>query len=235
MRFSGTFVIVVALFITVLITSNIIAVKLIHVVTLPGPFMGDDLVFLPAAIVVFPISYIIGDVLTEVYGFRTARGVIWLGFACNLMVALLLWLGGILPAEVFWPNQEAYVTILGQFPLILTGSFAAYLIGEFSNSAILALLKVSTSGRFLWLRTISSTIVGQGFDSFVFIFIAFGISGVLGPEALFRTALFQWWAKIAYEALATPLTYAAVTYLKQKEQVDVYDAPHSLNPLGVFA
>lgn len=235
MRFSGTFVIVAALFVTVLITSNIIAVKLIHVATLPGPFLGSNLVFLPAAIIIFPISYIIGDVLTEVYGFRTARGVIWLGFICNLLVALMLWLGGVIPAVVFWEGQQAYQAILGQFPLILLGSFTAYLVGEFSNSATLALLKFSTSGRFLWLRTISSTVVGQGLDSFVFIFIAFGVSGTLGPEALLRTALFQWWAKIAYEALATPLTYAVVTYLKQKEQLDVYDAPRSLNPLGMFA
>ena len=234
MRFSGTFIIVVALFITVLITSNIMAVKLIHVATLPGQFMGSNLVFLPAAIIVFPISYIIGDVLTEVYGFRTARGVIWLGFACNVLVALLLWLGGIIPAEVFWPNQDAYITILGQFPLILIGSFLAYLVGEFSNSATLSLLKNATQGRFLWLRTIGSTVVGQGFDSFVFIFIAFGVSGALGPEALLRTALFQWWAKIAYEAAATPLTYAVVTYLKGKENMDAYDSPGSLNPLGVF-
>jgi queuosine precursor transporter len=235
MRFSGTFVIVVALFITVLITSNIIAVKLIHVATLPFQFLGDNLVFLPAGIIVFPVSYIISDVLTEVYGFRAARGVIWLGFACNLLVALLLWLGGIIPPEAFWQDQEAYNAILGQFPLILLGSFAAYLVGEFSNAVTLALLKFSTGGRFLWLRTIGSTIIGQGFDSFVFIFIAFGIGGDLNGEQLLRTALFQWWAKIAYEALATPLTYAVVAYLKRKEQMDVYDAPHTLNPLGVFA
>jgi hypothetical protein len=119
--------------------------------------------------------------------------------------------------------------------LILIGSFLAYLAGEFSNSATLSLLKTATQGRFLWLRTIGSTVVGQGFDSFVFIFIAFGVSGALGPETLLRTALFQWWAKIAYEAGATPLTYAVVTYLKSKEQLDVYDSPGSLNPLGVFA
>lgn len=235
MRFSGIFVIVVALFVTVLITSNIIAVKLIHITTLPFQFLGDSLVFMPAGIIVFPVSYIIGDVLTEVYGFRRARGVIWLGFACNLLVALLLWVGGILPPEVFWQGQGAYNAILGQFPWILLGSFSAYLVGEFSNSAILSFLKFSTRGRFLWVRTISSTIIGQGFDSFVFIFIAFGVGGDLTAEQLLRTALFQWWAKIAYEVLATPLTYAVVAYLKRKEQMDVYDAPRSLNPLGVFA
>jgi queuosine precursor transporter len=235
MRFSGIFVIIVALFVMVLITSNIIAVKLIHIATLPFPFLGDNLAFMPAGIIVFPVSYIIGDVLTEVYGFRTARGVIWLGFACNLLVALLLWLGGIIPSEVFWQGQDAYNVILGQFPWILLGSFSAYLVGEFSNSAILAFLKFSTKGRFLWVRTISSTIIGQGFDSFVFIFIAFGVGGDLTAEQLLRTALFQWWAKIAYEVLATPLTYAVVAYLKRKEQMDVYDAPRTLNPLGVFA
>ena len=235
MKFSGTFIILVALFVTVLITSNILAVKLIHLGTLPFQFLGSDLLFLPAAMIVFPVSYIIGDVLTEVYGFRTARGVIWLGFGCNVLVVLLLWLGGLIPPVVFWENQEAYTTILGQLPWILLGSFAAYLVGEFTNSATLALLKVWTQGRFLWVRTIGSTIVGQGLDSFVFIFIAFGAGGDLPVVVLFRLALFQWWVKIAYEALATPLTYAVVTYLKQKEQMDAYDAPRSLNPLGVFA
>jgi len=235
MKFSGAFIVVAAIFITVLLTSNIIAVKLIHVGTLPFDFLGGRLIFLPAAMIVFPISYIIGDVLTEVYGFRVARGVIWLGFGCNVLVVILLWLGGIIPPVVFWENQEAYTTILGQLPWILLGSFAAYLVGEFANSATLSLLKVWTQGRFLWVRTIGSTIVGQGLDSFVFIFIAFGAGGDLPVVVLFRLVLFQWWAKIAYEALATPLTYAVVTYLKRKEQMDVYDAPRSLNPLGVFA
>jgi len=235
MRFSGSFVVVAALFITVLLTSNIIAVKLIHIATLPFDFLGGNLIFLPAAMIVFPISYIIGDVLTEVYGFRVARGVIWLGFGCNALMALLFWVAGMIPAEVFWADQEAYDTILGQVRWVLLGSFAAYLVGEFSNSMILAWLKNVTQGRLLWVRTISSTVVGQGLDSFVFIFIAFGIGFGMGAEDLLRIALIQWWAKIAYEALATPLTYAVVTYLKRKEQLDVYDPPRSLNPLMVFA
>ena len=235
MRFSGAFVVVVALFVTVLLVSNIIAVKLIHVGTLPFQFLGSDLLFLPAAMVVFPVSYIIGDVLTEVYGFKLARGVIWLGFICNALGALFIWLGGLIPAEIFWADQEAYDAILGQARWVLLGSFAAYLVGEFSNSMVLARLKHATEGRYLWLRTISSTVVGQGFDSFVFIFIAFGIGGDLPTDQLFRIVLIQWVAKIAYEALATPLTYAVVTYLKRKEQLDVYDPPGSLNPLSVFA
>ena len=234
MRFSGLFIVVVVLFITVLITSNIMAIKLIHLGTLPFQFLGSNLVFLPAAMIVFPISYIIGDVLTEVYGFRIARGVIWLGFGCNLLVALLLWVGGIMPPVVFWEQQEAYKAILGQLPWILLGSFVAYLVGELSNSATLAFLKFRTQGRFLWVRTIGSTIVGQGLDSFVFIFIAFGF-GDFTVETLLRLALFQWWAKVGYEALATPLTYAVVGYLKRREQLDVYDPPSALNPLGVFA
>ena len=235
MRFSGAFVVVAALFVTVLLVSNIVAVKLIHVGTLPFQFLGSDLLFLPAAMIVFPVSYIIGDVLTEVYGFRLARGVIWLGFICNALGALFIWLAGLIPAEIFWADQEAYDAILGQARWVLLGSFAAYLVGEFSNSMVLARLKHATEGRYLWLRTISSTVVGQGFDSFVFIFIAFGIGGDLPTDQLFRIVLIQWVAKIAYEALATPLTYAVVTYLKRKEQLDVYDPPGSLNPLSVFA
>lgn len=235
MKFSGAFVVVTALFVTVLLVSNIIAVKLIHVGTLPFQFLGSDLLFLPAGIVIFPVSYIIGDVLTEVYGFKLARGVIWLGFVCNAVGALFIWLGGLIPAEIFWADQEAYDAILGQARWVLLGSFAAYLVGEFSNSMVLARLKHATEGRYLWLRTVSSTVVGQGFDSFVFIFIAFGIGGDLPTDQLFRIVLIQWVAKIAYEALATPLTYAVVTYLKRKEQLDVYDPPGSLNPLSVFA
>ena len=234
MKFSGAFVVVTALFVTVLLVSNIIAVKLIHVGTLPFQFLGSDLLFLPAGIVIFPVSYIIGDVLTEVYGFKLARGVIWLGFVCNAVGALFIWLGGLIPAEIFWADQEAYDAILGQARWVLLGSFAAYLVGEFSNSMVLARLKHATEGRYLWLRTVSSTVVGQGFDSFVFIFIAFGIGGDLPTDQLFRIVLIQWVAKIAYEALATPLTYAVVTYLKRKEQLDVYDPPGSLNPLSVF-
>ena len=235
MRFSGTFVIVAVLFVTVLIASNIAAVKIIHLGTLPFEFLGDTLIFLPAAMIVFPISYILGDVLTEVYGFRIARGVIWLGFGANLLVVVILWLAGIIPAEVFWADQEAYDAVLGRTPMILLASFIAYLVGEFSNSAVLALLKFSMQGRHLWVRTIGSTVVGQGLDSFIFIFIAFGVTGILPMEAVLRVALFQWFAKIAYEALATPLTYAVVGYMKRKEEMDVTDVPRSLNPLGIFA
>ena len=247
MRFSGNFIIVLVLFVTVLITSNIAAVKLIYLGTLPFTFLGDTLIFLPASIIIFPISYIVGDVLTEVYGFRIARGIIWLGFGANLLVAIALWITGILPPVAFWAEinqappcvgfscQDAYSAILGQVPMILLASFVAYLFGEFSNSMTLALLKYQMQGRMLWVRTIGSTIVGQGLDSFIFIFIAFGVTEILPLEGVVRAALFQWIAKIAYETLATPLTYLVVGYMKRKEQMDVTDVPRSLNPLGIFA
>ena len=236
MRFTGSFVIVAILFVTVLITSNIIAVKPIQLLELPFNFIGGSAVILPAAIIIFPISYIVGDILTEVYGFRVARAVIWLGFAASLLVVIALWLAGIIPGAPFWSgdDQGSYDRILGQVPGILVASFIAYLIGEFSNSTVLALLKYKMQGRLLWVRTIGSTIVGQGLDSFIFIFIAFGFFGDWSGSALLGAAIAQWITKILYETVATPLTYAVVGYMKRKEQMDVTDVPRSLNPLGVF-
>ena len=235
MRFTGTFIIVVILFVIVLITSNIIAVKPIQLLTLPFEFLGSSAVILPAAMIIFPISYIVGDVLTEVYGFRIARGVIWLGFGANLLVVIGLWLAGIIPAAGFWEDQDAYDTILGQVPWILLASFVAYLFGEFSNSTVLALLKYKMKGRLLFVRTIGSTVVGQGLDSFIFIYIAFGLGGDWGASGLLSAALAQWIVKVLYETVATPFTYAVVGYMKRKEEMDVTDVPRSLNPIGIFA
>ena len=244
MRFSGMFVIVAALFVTVLITSNIIVIKPVQVLNLPFSILGSSSVVLTAAAAIFPISYILGDVLTEVYGYRVARGVIWLGFAANLLVVMALVFTGIVPGEPSeWTaeHQNAYDLILGQVPGILVASFVAYLFGEISNSTVLALLKYKMQGRMLWVRTIGSTAVGQGLDSFIFIFLAFGlIPGLFGGEPwstslLVSTSLGQWLFKLSYETLATPLTYAVITYMKRKEQMDVTDVPRSLNPLGIFA
>ena len=234
MRFTGTFIIVVTLFVAVLITSNIIAVKPIELINLPFEFVGSSSIVLPAAIIIFPISYIVGDVLTEVYGFRVARGVIWLGFGANLVVVVALWLAGLIPAAGFWGDQEAYDTILGQVPWILVASFIAYLIGEFSNSTVLSILKYRMQGRLLFVRTIGSTVVGQGLDSFIFIYIAFGMGGNWGAQGLLSAALAQWIVKILYETAATPVTYAVVGYMKRNEEMDVTDVPRSLNPLGIF-
>ena len=171
-----------------------------------------------------------------------ARGIIWLGFAMNLLLVIALWISGILPGAFFWGEgeQDSYSRILGQVPNILIASFVAYLIGEFSNSTVLALLKYKMQGRLLFVRTIGSTIVGQGLDSFIFIFLAFGIlPGVFGGDpwsstALLGAALAQWIVKILYETLATPITYLVVNFMKRVEEMDVTDAPRSLNPLGIF-
>ncbi len=219
--YSLAFVVVVALFITTLITANITAVKLIGVFGL----------ILPAAIIVFPISYICGDVLTEVYGYRVARRVIWLGFLCNLVAVVAIYLGGLLPAAPIWEGQEAYETILGYTPRILAASFLAYLVGEFANAFVLARMKVATEGRWLWSRTIGSTLVGQGLDSLVFIVLAF--VGTIPLGAMVSAVVAQWLVKSAYEALATPLTYIVVNRLKRTEGVDVYDRDTRFNPLLV--
>jgi uncharacterized integral membrane protein (TIGR00697 family) len=216
--YSGWFVFIVAVFTTCLITANIIAVKLIHVYGL----------ILPAAIIIFPLSYVFGDVLTEVYGYRKTRYVIWLGFFCNFLVVAAIWVGQILPAASFWEGQAAYEKILGYTPRLLAASFLAYLVGEFSNAFVLAKMKIATSGRWLWMRTIGSTLVGQGFDSAIFIFLAF--VGTMPGSMLLTSIITQWLVKSGYEAVITPLTYWAVTFLKKREGIDVYDRQTHFSP-----
>lgn len=212
---------VTGLFVTVLVISNIIAVKLVTA----GPLV------LTAAIVLFPLSYILADVLTEVYGYAVARQVIWIGFLCNLVAVCAMTIGGLLPAAPFWQEQAAYDAILGFSARLLGASFLAYLGGEFLNAFVLAKLKLRTGGRHLWLRTVSSTLVGQALDSVVFVVVAF--AGVLPPPALAVAALSQWAAKSLYEALATPLTYLVVGFLKRSEGVDHYDRGTRFNPLAL--
>ena len=219
MEISHRFVIVTAIFVTCLITANVIAVKIISL----GP------VILPAAIFVFPLSYIFGDVLTEVYGYRWARRVIWLGFLCNLVFVIFAWIGQLLPAASFWEGQAAYERILGYTPRLLAASFCGYLAGEFTNSFILARMKVLTRGRWLWSRTVGSTVVGQGLDTLIFITVAF----VGTPSFVPILILYHWLAKTAIEAAATPLTYVVVNFLKKKEAVDAYDYETNFNPFSV--
>lgn len=219
---------VTAFFVVSLVVSNIIAVKLI----VAGPF------FLPAAILIFPVSYIFGDILTEVYGYSTARRVIWIGFGCNLLAVFIFWLSIVLPAAPFWrlggfesatASQQAYQAIFGATPRILVASFLAYLLGEFLNSFVLARLKVKTQGRHLWMRTIGSTVIGQLADSSAFIFLAFYGTVPLGVLAIMIGS--QWLMKSVYEALITPLTYLAVNFLKRAEGEDFYDRQTNFNPL----
>jgi uncharacterized integral membrane protein (TIGR00697 family) len=221
MKISPRFVVLTALFVTCLITANVVAVKVVS--------LGALLV--PAAIFVFPFSYIFGDVLTEVYGFGWARRVIWLGFLCNLAFVLFVWIGQVLPPASGWTHQQAYEDILGYAPRVLLASFAGYLVGEFVNSYVLSRLKVLTRGRWLWTRTISSTILGQGLDTVLFITVAFAGTPVFGHVIIMS----HWGAKVAIEILATPLTYTAVRWLKGKESVDVYDRTTSYNPFSMKA
>jgi uncharacterized integral membrane protein (TIGR00697 family) len=220
MNISHRLVIFTALFITCLITANVIAVKIISL----GPFL------LPAAIFIFPLSYIFGDVLTEVYGYRLARKVIWLGFICNLIFVIFVWLGQALPPAPFWEGQEAYESILGYTPRLLIASFCGYLAGEFTNSFILAKMKILTRGRWLWSRTISSTIAGQGLDTSIFITLAF----IGTPSFVPIMILYHWLAKTIIEAMATPLTYTIVNSVKKKEAIDTYDYDTNFNPFLVL-
>ena len=217
--YSVWFVFVVAIFITCMITANIAAVKLIEVFRF----------VLPAGTIIFPISYIFGDVLTEVYGYRQARRVIWLGFFCNFIVVVAIWVGQVLPPASFWNGQKAYERILGYTPRLLVASFLAYLVGEFANSFVLAKMKIATKGRWLWSRTIGSTLVGEGLDSLVFMTLAF--AGTIPAGALLSAILTQWLVKSAYEAVVTPLTYSVVNFLKRKEGLDVFDYDTRFNPL----
>jgi len=218
-RYSYWFVFVVAIFVTCLVTANIISVKLVNIFGL----------VLPAGILIFPVSYISGDILTEVYGYAQARRVIWLGFFCNFIVVIAVWLGKVMPPASFWDAQLAYERILGFTPRLLAASFLAYLIGEFFNAFVMAKMKIVTNGRWLWMRTIGSTLVGQGFDSMVFITLAF--AGTIPSKALALAVITQWLIKSAYEAAATPLTYISVGFLKRHDGMDVYDYNTSFNPL----
>src|SRR5438093_12615310 len=193
LKVSFWFVAIASVFVTCLITANIIAVKLI--------LLFGFLV--PAGIIIFPLSYLFGDVLTEVYGYGAARRVIWLGFACNALMVAAIWLGGQLPPAPFWKGDAAYAEILGHTPRIVAASFVAYLVGEFANSFVLAKLKLATRGRWLWLRTIGSTVVGQALDSGVFVTLAF--AGAVPAGVLVQLVGGQWVFKVLYEAAATPL------------------------------
>ena len=220
MSYSRAFLGIAVLFVTALVLSNIIAVKIVEV---------WDRQF-DAATLLFPLTYLIGDVLTEVYGYGAARRMIWLGFGCNVVAVGAIQAAIHLPAAGFWAeNQAAYETVLGTTWRIFLGSLAAFLVGEFTNSFILAKLKIATRGRFLWSRTIPSTVVGQGFDSVIFSAIAFAGTGI----DLWNQIVTIWVLKTLWEIAATPLTYGVVNALKRREAVDVYDVGTRFNPFAL--
>jgi queuosine precursor transporter len=217
---SPYFLVIVALYVTTLITANLLAVKVLAF----GPWVTD------AGLLTFPIAYIVGDVLTEVYGYSATRRVIWLGFLCNTIAVVTFQLAGALPAEASWDGDAAWSRIFDSTPRILVASLCAYLVGEFANSFVLAKLKVATNGRWLWTRTISSTIVGQGLDTLIFVTIAF--AGVFSGQVLWEMLYTGWLLKTAYEVIATPLTYLVVGKLKAKEGIDTFDRDTNFSPVA---
>jgi len=212
---------ITALFVTVLLVSNVASTKILQL----GPFTFDG------GTILFPISYIFGDVLTEVYGYRRSRRVIWIGFGCAALLVLVLSAVGALPPAPGWEHQEAYQAILGSTPRIVLGSLIAYLAGEFSNSYALARMKVWSEGRWLWTRTIGSTVVGQAVDTALFVTIAF--AGTLPWPLFWSIILSNYVFKVGLEAAMTPVTYRVTGFLKRTENEDVYDVETDFNPFKV--
>lgn len=209
---------VMVAFVAVLMISNVASTKIL----LLGPFTFDG------GTILFPLSYIFGDVLTEVYGYGRARRVIWAGFGATALMATVFGIVGALPAAPDWANQEAYEAILGLTPRIVAASLIAYWVGSFANSWIMARLKIVTEGRWLWLRTIASTLVGEGFDTLLFVLIAF--AGVLPNGLLVAVIASNYVFKVGVEALATPITYRVVNGLKRAEREDYYDYDTDFSP-----
>ncbi len=219
---------VMAAFVTILLLSNLIGASKPSYVTLPG---GETWSF-GAGVLFFPVSYIIGDILTEVYGYARARRVIWTGFAALVFMAFMAWAVVSLPAAEGWDGQEAYEEVFGNTWRIVIASMVAFWAGEFANSLVLAKMKIWTQGRALWARTIGSTVVGQGLDSLIFYPLAFwGIAG-WPPELLWQVVLSQWLIKTAWEALLTPFTYIVINWLKKREGIDVYDTATNFSPFA---
>lgn len=212
---------VMAAFVAVLIISNIASTKIVAF----GPLSFDG------GTLLFPLAYIFGDILTEVYGYRRSRRVIWTGFFWLVVTALVLAIVDWLPPAADWPGQDAFHAILGQTPRIVLASLLAYFAGEFSNSYVLARMKVAMQGRALWMRTIGSTLVGEGVDTVVFVLVAFW--GVLPNDLVWLILVSNYIFKVGVEVLFTPLTYQIVAFLKRAENEDYYDRDTDFNPFAV--
>lgn len=232
---------ITALFVTVLIISNIASTKILTLGALPLGATPFQLAF-DGGTLIFPLAYIFGDILTEVYGYKRSRRVIWTGFACLALTALTLAVVQQMPPAPEWTRpdlglasagqmQTAFNAILGQTARIVVGSLLAYCAGEFVNSYILAKLKVRTGGRWLWARTISSTLVGEGVDTVVFVFVAF--LGVLPNDLLWTIFISNYVFKVGVEVVFTPVTYQLVNLLKRAENEDYFDRDTNFNPLAL--
>ncbi len=211
--------VITGLFVGVLILSNILASKMVQL----GPFVFDG------GTLLFPFSYIFGDVLTEVYGYKESRKVIWTGLAMLVFMTLNIYLIGFLPAEASWTFQTSFTNILMQMPRIVLASIVAYFVGEYSNSVILSKMKVATGGKHLWARTIGSTIVGQFLDSMIFVAIAF--LGFYPIGVLVVMAFSNYLFKTVIEVVFTPITYLVIGFVKKSEQTDTFDYGERYNPL----
>ena len=217
---------VMAAFVTILICSNLIGPA--KIVQADWPVVG--VLTFGAGVLFFPISYVFGDVLTEVYGYARSRRVIWAGFAGLAFAALMSWVVVSLPPAPFWKNQEAYEIAFGATWRIALASMIAYFCGEFVNSFVLAKMKIATAGRWLWSRTIGSTILGEGVDSVIFYPLAFYGTGIIPDDKLPAVMLAQFVAKVAVEVVFTPVTYAIVGWLKRVEHEDFYDRETRFTP-----
>ena len=212
------FDILLGIFVAILLISNIASTKILVLWRLT--FDGGT--------ILFPLSYILGDVLTEVYGYKRSRRVIWTGFFSAGLMSLVLWIVQVLPPASDWPNQAAYEALIGFVPRIVLGSLVAYFAGEFSNSYILSRMKVKMAGKYLWMRTIGSTLVGEGIDTLIFCLIAF--YGRMPDSLLFSIVVSNYIFKCGIEILFTPVTYVFVGFLKRKEHEDHYDYGINYNP-----
>jgi len=207
-------------FVVCLLLSNLVAGKLIDV-------FG---IVLPAAVILFPVTYILGDIFTEVYGFRASRRVIWSGFACNVFAVLVYYAVIALPFPDYWHAQDAYSAVLGTTLRILIASLTGYLFGEFLNSIVLSKMKVMTGGKRLWSRTMLSSVVGVAFDTVIFITVAFW--GVYEASVIWKMVVFQYVWKLCYEAVLTPLIVFVIKRVKKFEGVDVFDTGVKYKPFG---
>lgn len=212
------FLVLASLFVTCLLISNIIAGKLMFICGF----------VLPTGAILFPITYLFGDVLTEVYGYKRTRLVIWIGFACNILMAVVFLIVIALPYPSFWQNQNAYETVLGMTPRLVIASLISYWLGEFLNSTVMSIMKKLTHGKWLWTRTLGSTIIGQAVDTTFFIGIAFYL--LIPDRILIQMIIAQYIWKIVYETVATPLTYIIVARIKKAENLNTFDWGVKYNP-----
>jgi uncharacterized integral membrane protein (TIGR00697 family) len=208
----------VTVFVVILVISNIMGQKICAF----GPLRVSG------AQVLFPITYIFGDIFTEVYGYAASRKAIWFGFFASALLSVMSILCVILPAAPEWPNQKAFATVFYTVPRLVVASLIAYWCGEFANSYTLAKMKIFTEGKHLWMRTIGSTVVGQAVDSTIVMFV--GFYGVVPVSTIIRLIISGYLAKVIYEAVMTPLTYLVVDFLKRKEKVDYFDYKTDFNP-----